>query len=163
MLNSVPAAVRRAGRIVTLRHPNSMDCTVWRKVLLRTGAVGDELGGIPNIGGIGVLDGEDEANFDYELVGDAKILFSGIWQDESANWNDADTGVIYDQAPKMAMIEFVEEIEDYVRKSDRISVEPGGGIVLPYEVIGEGSPMNIPPYTRRYMLAARSDSAAGIG
>lgn len=163
MLNSVPNAVQRAGRIVTLRHPNAMDCTVWRKVLLRTGPAGDELGGIPNIGGIGVLDGEDEANYDYEPVGDAKIVFAGIWTDEGANWNDADTGVIYDQAPKIAMIEFIQETDDFVRKSDRISVEPGGGIVLPYEVLGEGSPMNIPPYVRRYMLAARSDSTTGVG
>lgn len=163
MLNSVPTSVGRAARLVTLRHPNSMDCTVWRKRLLRVGGAGDDVGGIPNIGGLGVLDGEDEADYEFDLIGDAKILFSGIWQGDGANWNDADTGVIYDQAPREATIELIDDSLGYVQKPDRITVEPGGGIVLHYEVLGENSPMAIPPYARRYILAARSDSVAGIG
>jgi len=140
-----------------------MDCTIWRKRLLRAGPSGDEVGGIPNIGGLGVLDGEDEAEYEYDFVGDGKILFSAVWQGQGANWNDTDSGVIYDQAPREAQIEFVEEVNDFVRKSDRVSVEPGGGIVLIYEVLGESSPINIPPYVRRYLLAARSDEEAGVG
>ena len=164
MLNSVPAAVTRASRIVTLRHPNSMDCSIWRKKLLRVEAPGDELGGIPNIGGIGVLDGEDEADYEYEPVGDGRILFSGIWNGEGgSNWNDADTGLIAPTVPVMAMIEFVAETDDYVQKPDRITVEPGGGIIINYEVLGEAGDINIPPYTRRYIIAQRSDAEIGVG
>lgn len=165
MLNNVPKAVARASRLVTLRHPNAIDCTVMRKKLLRPES-GESLGDVPNIGGLGVLDAEDEADYQYEPVGDAKILFSGVWDTQGSNWNDGDTGVIYDQAPREACIEFVDEglaAADYVRKPDMISVEPGGGIVLIYEVLGESSSIAIPPYTRKYMLAARSDSTAGIG
>lgn len=162
MLNNVPMATARAARLVTLRHPNAIDCTVWRKKLLRP-AVGESLGDVPNIGGLGVLDAEDEAAYEFEAVGDAKIVFAGTWAAEGANWNDADTGVIYDQAPREALIEFIEKTDDYVRKPDRISVEPGGGLVLIYEVLGESSSMAIPPYTRKYILAARSDSEVGIG
>lgn len=164
MLTTVPAAIARAGRAVTLRHRNSMHCTVWRKRLLREPDGPDaSLGSVPNIGGLGVLDGEDEADYEYEVVGDAKILFTGIWQGDGANWNDADTGPNYNQAPVEALIEFVVETADYVRKPDQIMVEPGGGIVLPFEVIGESSSVNIPPYVRRFILAARSDATVGIG
>lgn len=164
MLNRVPAAIARSGRIVTLRHPNAMDCSVWRKRLLRSNPPGgEELGVVPNIGGIGVLDGEDEADYEFDLVGDAKVVFAGIWSGDGANWNDADTGLNAPGVPLEALIEFVEETEDFVRKPDRISVEPGGGIVLIYEVLGETGSVNIPPYTRKYILAARSDAETGVG
>lgn len=163
MLNNVPKAMARAGRQVTLRHPNAKDCTVWRKKLLRTGAPGDDLGGIPNIGGLGVLDAEDEADFEFEVVGDAKIVFAGIAQPEGANWNDVDSGIIPGQMPQEALIEFIDEANGHVKKPDIISVEPGGGIVLIYEVIGENSTVDIPPYVRRFIVAQRSDQQFGIG
>lgn len=163
MLNRVPTAISRAARIVTLRHPNAMDCTIYRKRLNRTAPPDETMGEIANVGGIGVLDGEDEADFDYEVVGDARIVFAEPWQDDGANWNDVDSGVIYDKAPKLAMIEFVSETDGYIRKPDIVSVEPGGGIVLVYEVLGENGNVAIPPYTRRYILAARSDQNVGIG
>ena len=71
MLNSVPKAINDAARTVTLRHPNRMDATVWRKEVNRTAS--GEVGGMPNIGGVGVLDSEDEADYSYEPVGDAAI------------------------------------------------------------------------------------------
>lgn len=166
MLNNVPTQMRRSGRLVTLRHPNAMDCTVWRKVINRSPDSGT-MGGLPNIGGLGVLDGEDEADYDYEEMGDAKIVFSGIWQGEGSNWNDADTGPIYATPPVEALIECILNPDDpnffVVEKPDRITVEPGGGIVIPYEVIGENSNVSIPPYIRKYILAARSDSETGVG
>lgn len=166
MLNRVPTAIARAGRIVTLRHPNAMDCTVWRKRLLRTpDPAGAEMGGIPTIGGIGVLDGEDEAHYEYDPVGDAKIVFSGVWDgmNDGSNWNDADTGLIAPRPPITAMIELINEADGYVQKPDRITVEPGGGLVLAYEVLGESGSVNIPPYTRRYLLVQRSDAEVGVG
>lgn len=164
MLHKVPEAIRRASRIVTLRHPNSMNCTIWRKRLLRDDTSGT-LGGMPNIGGVGVLDSEDEADFEYEPVGDAKIVFSGIWQGSGANWNDADTGVMYSaDAPLEALIEFVDSsCGQEVQKNDRISIEPGSGIVLIYAVIGENSSVAIPPYVRKFILAERSDFDVGVG
>lgn len=166
MLNGVPTAIQRSGRLVTLRHPNAMNCTVWRKRLLRPDTEG-EMGGIPTIGGVGVLDGEDEADYEYDELGDAKIVFAGIYQGEGANWNDADTGLIQPAMPVEALIECVLNPDDpdyfVTAKPDRISVEPGGGIVLVFEVLGENGTVNIPPYVRRYILAARSDSDAGIG
>lgn len=166
MLNNVPTQMRRSGRLVTLKHPNSMDCTVWRKTVTRPADTGT-MGGLPNVGGMGLLDGEDEADYDYEELGDAKIVFTGIYTGEGANWNDADTGLNYPAPPQEALIECVLDPSDpnyfTVEKPDRITVEPGGGIILPFEVLGESSAVNIPPYVRKYILAARSDSEVGVG
>lgn len=166
MLNNVPAQVRRSGRLVVLKHPNSMNCSVWKKVIQRdpdTGMVGT----VPNIGGAGVLDVEDEADYEYEIRGDAKILFGGIFDGSGSNWNDIDSGIIGNVTPVEAQIECVLDPSDpdffIVDKQDRITVEPGGGIVLVYEVIGESSQINIPPYTRKYILAQQSSPDAGVG
>lgn len=166
MLTNVPTQMRRSGRLVTLKHPNAMDCTVWRKTVLRPADSGT-MGGLPNVGGMGLLDAEDEADYDYTEVGDAKIVFIGVWTGEGSNWNDADTGLIYPPPPQEALIECVLDPSDpnffTTEKPDRISVEPGGGIVLVFEVAGESGNVMIPPYTRKYILTARSDSEAGIG
>lgn len=163
MLKNVPTAINRASRLVTLRHPNAMDCTVWRKKMLRNDEQTD-LGGIPTLGGVGVLDTEDEANYDYDELAEAKIVFAGQFQGDGANWNDVDSGLIVSQQPLEALIEFTDpELDDYVRKPDRIAVSPGGGIVLIFEVLGESGSVNIPPYTRRYIIAPRSDDDAGTG
>lgn len=168
MLTNVPTQINRSARLVTLRHPNAMDCTVWRKKLNRTSAAAPaELGGNPTIGGLGMLDGEDEADFEYEELGDAKIVFAGIYQPVNANWNDSDSGLIYPEPPQEALIECVLEPDDpnyfVVQKPDMVTVEPGGGFVLPYEVLGETGSVHIPPYTRKFIIAARSDSQNGVG
>lgn len=165
MLTGVPAQINRSARLVTLRHPNAMDCTVWGKTIKRTAPT--NMGGLPTVGGLGLLDGEDEADYEYTEKGDGKIVFTGQYVGEGANWNDLDIGPIYGELPKEALIECILDPDDEnyftVAKPDIISVEPGGGIVLIYEVTGENSTVNLPPYTRRFILAARSDTDFGIG
>lgn len=169
MLNNVPTQINRSSRLVTLRHPNAMDCTVWKKVLKRTVAEPPEdMGGLPTIGGLGMLDGEDEADYEFVERGDAKIVFTGgQFAGDGANWNDSDTGLIYDDSQKEALIECILDPcdENYFvpGKPDIVSVEPGGGIVLVFEVSGERGNISIPPYSRKFILTARSDSEVGIG
>ena len=166
MLNEVPKAIMRAARLVTLNHPNAMDGTAHRKRLNRVAPGNDTMGGNPTVGGMGLLDGEDEADFTYELLGDVKVVFAGVFQGEGNNWLDSDDGINYPQMPIEAIIECTldPEHDDYftVEKPDYIAVEPGGGSVLIYEVVGVTGTVNVPPYTRKYILAARSDSDVGI-
>lgn len=167
MLNSVPTQINRSARLVTLRHPNAMDCTVWRKKVNRVSAdTPAQMGGMPTIGGLGVLDSEDEADFDYEELGDAKIVFAGQYQGEGANWNDADSTLNYPAPPMEALIECVLDPSDpahfVATKPDMITVEPGAGISIPYQVIGETGSVNIPPYTRRFILAPINLGDTGI-
>ena len=164
MLNNVPTQINKAARLVTLRHPNAMDCTVYRKTVNRTAATSSA--GMPTIGGLGVLDSEDEADYTYQEIGDAKIVFTGQFQTQGNNWNEGDTQLNYPDAPVEALIECVLDPSDpafFVADSkDMVMVMPGAGIALAYEVASTTGQVNIPPFTRKYMVTPRSDGDVGI-
>lgn len=168
MLNNVPAQLNKANRMVTLRHPNALECTVLRKSVSRVSTDDpSEFAGLPTIGGLGVLDSEDEANYEYTEIGEAKAVLLGTFQTNGGNWNDADTSITY---PDMPIVEALAECEanpgcaDFftIGKRDILLIHFGAGIVVPYEVVGETGSVNIPPYTRRFMLQPRSDQLIGI-
>lgn len=167
MLNNVPTQVSKAARQVTLRHPNSMDCTVFRKTLNRTESiVPEEFGGLPTIGGLGVLDNEDEADYDYEELGEARVVFTGQYQASDMNMNSADEGLNYQNPPVEALVECVLDPDDVnyfiPDKHDMITVYPGNGFALGYEIQGTTSNIGIPPYVRKYFLNPRADANVGI-
>lgn len=167
MLNNVPIQINQAARQVVLRHPNAMDCSVWRKTVNRVAdAPPLAMGGLPTIGGLGVLDAEDEADYSYTELGDARIVFCGVFQGQAGNTIDADTGLNYADIPIEALVECVAEpaAGGYFQadKPDVVTVYPGAGIVLSYEVIGVTGAVNIPPYTRKLVLAPRQDMDVGI-
>ncbi len=162
MLSVVPTTINASRRLVVLRHPNAMECEVWRKQVSRTeltgGAPNDTLGGLPTMGGLGMLSGEDESDVTWTQVGDAKILFGGVFQGTSEV--DADNGLVPVQQGD-AQIECIlaPNADGFfvTERNDLVMVLPGGGIVLPYEVVDEVGSINIPPYTRKYILNARDD------
>lgn len=164
MLNNVPTGINRSARLVTLRHPNAMDCTVYRKVTNRT--AGTSMGGMPTIGGLGIMDSEDEADYSYQEIGDARIVFTGQFVAPDNNWNEADTQIGYQDMPVEALIECVLDPSDpafFVPDSrDMVMVQPGAGIALAYEVKSPVGNVNIPPYTRKYAMQPRSDADVGI-
>ena len=167
MLNNVPTAVMRAARMVTLRHPNAMDCTVYNKVVDRvaTSAPFSE-GGMPTIGGVAVLDSEDEADYSYEERGDGRLIFMGVFQTQGSNFTDDDAGLNYREDLVEALIEPEAEPgtpEHFtVDKSDIVTVFPGGGFAVSYEVVGVTGNVSVPPYTRKFILAPRQDESRGI-
>jgi hypothetical protein len=166
MLNAVPKAVNNSARIVTLRHPNSQDATAYRKKVNRVDDPADTINDLPTIGGLGVLDSEDEADYTYDEIGDCKVLFTGAYAATEANWNRADTGLVYPEGTVEATIECILDPNDpnfFVPDvHDLVMVTPGGGFVLPYEIKGPTSNINIPPYTRKYILQPRNDLLNGI-
>lgn len=167
MLTNVPNEVNRLARQVTLHHPNAMDCTVWRKVLNRVDATPPEsFGGLPTIGGLGQLDSEDEANYSWEEVGDAKIVFTGSFVPSSSNIIDTEDGINYSDSPMEALIECIlaPENEGFFipDKPMVVTVEPGAGLMMPYQIVGVGSPGSIPPYHRKYVLNPMADFDQGI-
>lgn len=154
MLNIVPTTLNRAARIVVLRHPNRQECLVMRKVVKRVAPAGEEMGGLPTLGGMGVLDAEDEADVDYEHAGWGLALFTGIYDGSAVN--DAGSNPIPASA-REAIVEPEVEGEFQVEKGDLVMLTPGGEVVLPYEVVGVSSTVDIPPYTRKLILNARDD------
>lgn len=164
MLTNVPASVSYSSRQVVLRHPNSMTCHVWRKQVLRTELddLGDPsvMGGSPTMGGMGVLRSEDESEFEYQELGEGRMLFVGIYQ--PADVVERDNGLV----PAELQEALVECLVDpaapgffLVDTSDVVFLDLGMGNLMPYEVATVTGGIHIPPYTRRLVLNPRDDLA----
>jgi hypothetical protein len=153
MLTSVPLAVRRAARAVTLNHPNRMTCTVYRKVVTRTAP--ETIGGLPTIGGLGVLEDDDEADFEYQPLGDGSVVMLGSYQ----GGNSSDDGTLLDNpntSQQEALLEPIAENGFSPKKHDLISIIMGDA-VLPYEIADITGTVNIPPFTLKYVLQLRDE------
>ncbi len=157
MITEVPIKITQATRAVTLKHPNSMDCVIYRKVNKRSNPDGEEMGGIPTLGGLGVLSSEDEPDFEYEELGAAKILVTSRYE---SNLDMADSGdsIAPDTMMQEAQIESVEPVPAFTpKKNDLIAVMPGGGVVIGFEIVGTTASVGIYPYTTKYVIAARDE------
>lgn len=161
MLNNVPVGVAHNTRQVVLYHPNSMECDVYRKRVLRTevgpGGQPSTMGGAPTLGGMGVLKNEDEAEFDYVLVGEAKVLFAGIVQPASINdrGNAPEADMREAQIASLAAPGSPDFFE--ADNQDLIALKVGFGVVLAFTVEDVIGNVLIPPYTRKYLLQPRDD------
>jgi hypothetical protein len=164
MLHSVPTAVNRASRQVTLRHPNSFDAVVSRKVVKRVenDQNGDpnEMGGAPTLGGMGVLRSEDEPEFEYEPLGAAKVARAAAFP--QSDFIDRGNGVLAEGAMEV-LIECVakEGTPEFfvVENDDLVSIIVGPGVVISYTAATTASPVGLAPYERRYVLNPRDDLA----
>lgn len=161
MLNRVPAHVNYAVRQVVLRHANSMDCFLLRKEVKRTESVDgqdQEMAGLPTIGGMGVLDSEDEQDFDYEEIGDGRALICGTYEPQSLN-SRQDSPV--QRLQQEVQIEPVAEPGTPgwfdVQKRDIVVLLPGMGVGVALEIVDIIGNVNIPPYTQRYICNPRDD------
>lgn len=155
MLNAVPAALRVAARAMVTRHPNSLECQVWRKTVTRTaGAESGSMGGLPTLGGIGVLDPEEEVEADYAMIGEGHMLGCGVYEPTEM----VDNKDSAEQAPVFqALLEPATEGAWQPKDSDLVMVMPGGGVVLTYEVTKVLNAVNIPPYVPKVELSAIGD------
>jgi len=153
VLNNVPLAIRRSVRAVTLNHPNRMTCTVYRKVVTRVAP--DTLGGLPTLGGLGVLDDEDEADFDYQSLGDGVVVMLQVYQGGFRS----DDNSLLDNPNTSQQEAFLEPLADdgfTPKKHDLVSIVIGDA-VLPYEITDITGTVNIPPFTQKYVLQLRDE------
>ena len=155
MLPNVPNAMRAASRAMTLRHPNAFEGQLMRRQVTRTaGAESGEAGGLPTLGGLTVMDPEDEPEVDYELLGDVKVLFTDQYQGTTmADRGDAPESM----ATGMAMTEPLQEGLFAPKDGDMVMIMPGAGVVIPYEVTNVINAVNIPPYVPKYELSGQGD------
>ncbi len=162
MLTSVPTAINRSMRQVVLRHANSYDVVIARKRVTRVekDGAGDpsEMGGAPTLGGMGVLRSEDEAEFEYVPLGPAKVLSSAPFS--PMDLNDPASATLAEQQ-KEALIECVAApgTPEYfeAQNNDLLMMDLGLGVIMAFEVAVLESRVNVPPYTRRYVLNPRDD------
>jgi hypothetical protein len=155
MLNAVPNALRTAARAQVMRHPNAFEAEIQRRQVTRSfGAESGIAGGLPTLGGIAVMDGEDEAEVAYRVLGSAHVLFTSAYEGTTiADRGDAaePTEVV------MAMIEPDVLGAFDVKDGDLVMLMPGAGVVITYEVTNVINAVNIPPYVPKYELSVQGD------
>lgn len=160
MLNAVPRGINEAGRRVVLNHPNSIPAVIMRKRVL--GANGPLA--TPDPDEAGILSTEDEADYEWDSVGEARVLFTGGFPGASVvDRNDSLVPVV----SSTALIEFVVQPQSPPGEPDppRLVAEKydvaflliGQGVNMPFEVVDVSGSVMIPPYTRTYGLNPRDD------
>ena len=156
MINAVPIAITKAARQMTLRHPNSLDASIYRKVFNRTNATGETLGGAPTLGGLGVLLPEDEDDYTYVELGDAKVLLVSKFEG-NIDMSDRNDSVVPNEEMYEALIEDLPNSPFHFKKYDLVATEPGGGVVIAYEIMAIPTTINNYPFTTKYVIAPRDD------
>lgn len=158
MLSEVATAVTQSTRQVVLMHPNTMDCTVLKKVVTRLEIDPDtgeprEMGGAPTIGGMGMLSDEDEADYLFVELGPGKMLFCGVHQPiDTVDRDDAQLQELQQEAQVVSVAEEGEEEHYIADDGDVVICLPGLGTALVYEVVKVIGNLAIPPYTRKLVL-----------
>ena len=157
MQHQVTEQISKANRLVVLKHPNSFDCTISRKIVSRVS--GSSLGSMPTLGGLGVLSSEDESEVSWETIGRGKLLFSD--SHVPSPHDDRSETINYGDIGYLALIEHLadDEYPDLIqpKKSDVIYIILLAGAAVAYEVTGVQADVSVPPYTRRYELQKRDE------
>lgn len=158
MITSIPRNVNFSTRQVVLRHANSVDAYVYRKTPLRQNDPVDVLNGNPTLGGLGVLDSEEEAEFEYRSLGEAKYLPTGVYEgSEIGSRDDNLTPRQLVEAQIVCVVDPDDEAAFVPEKHDLVLLLPGAQIALFYEIVDISGGLNIPPFTRRYVLNPQDD------
>jgi hypothetical protein len=166
MLNTVAITVSRANRQRTLRGPNSIDCVLFTKEVRRA-SDDASYDGYPTLGGLGVMSDEDEVDYEWIEACDARIAFSQGYVPPLGNTSDDGSRLDYQDGIVEASIEPIDEpgTPGYVEPAKRmlVAVLVGGGVIVNFEIVDVTGTINIPPYTRKYLLNPRPDEEASAG
>lgn len=163
MLTRVPESVVHQTRMVTLYHPNAMDCTVWRMQVLRTevdpatGEPSEDIGA-PTLGGLGVMRSEDEDNYEYVELGSAKCMFCGQYQPNDMNERDSALIQANAQEAQVEALAYPGSSDYFVADTnDLVLLHLGLGVIMAFTVAAVTGSLNIPPYNRKLVLNSRDD------
>lgn len=154
MITNVPVRITQAALAVARRHPNSIDCVIFRKVL--TAPAGEQMGGLPTLGGMGVMKSEDDPDFEYQRVGLGKILVTG--QFSGGEMSDQGDNIVPDQPMQEAQIVCADDLHPFdVKKGDLVGMMPGGGVLIGFEIVGQTGAVNIYPYVTKWVISPRDE------
>lgn len=159
MLTSVPNAVNRLTRNVVINHPNSLECQVFRKVITRESSTGERMGGLLTVGGLGVLDSEDEESIEFNHLGNGYALRADAFSASlMMDRRDANNG-FGDELRFLIEPEAPSGMEGYfdIRKGDVFYVVLTDTVKLAYEIVGTETVSDIPPFVTRYIANRRAD------
>lgn len=160
MLHNIAIQMNRANRQRTLREPNAIPCVLFSKQVTRT-SVDATADGYPTIGPLGVMSDEDEAAYEWVETGEAKIHFSQGYAAPLGNTSDDGSRLDYAEGVLEASIEPLADpgTEGYVQPEKRmlVAVLMGEGVIINFEIVDVTGTVNIPPFTRKYLLNPRPD------
>ncbi|MBV4524376.1 hypothetical protein KVG88_30340 [Pseudomonas sp. SWRI74] len=163
MLNNVAIQINRANRQRTLREPNAIPCVLFDKKVTRT-SDDETADGYPTIGPLGVMSDEDETAYEWVEVGEAMIHFAQGYAAPLGNTSDDSSRMDYAEGVLEASIEPLADpgTEAYVQPGKRmlVAVLMGEGVIINFEIVDVTGNVNIPPYTRKYLLNPRPDEEA---
>ncbi len=133
MKNPINAVLNRAVRQLTLAHINAVDVAIYRKA-------GKDAGNDPQtIGGAMELGMDDEAEYQIDLLGAAKMLHT----ERLPGSEHAGEGFTYADGQILVNIEPVIESEFEVQKYDRVyQILPN--MTIAYQVLKVISPTSLP-------------------
>lgn len=157
MLNNVPNAINRMSRNIVMNHPNTWECQVFRKTVNRTGE--PLSGGLPTLGGMGVLNADDEEDVTFDHIGNGFALRVDQFSPSSmTDREDTNIGAVNEYR-------FLVEPEEPsgmpgyfdLRKRDVLFLVISGDVKLAYEIVDIETVINIPPFAVRYVVNRRGD------
>jgi hypothetical protein len=108
------------------------------------------------LGGLGVLTPEDEESFEYQPLGEGKVLITSHFEG-TLDMTDRGDALAPDTQLLEALVEPLDTPGFTVQKYDLIAMMPGGGVVIGYEVVGTTSAVGIYPYAEKWVLAPRDE------
>jgi len=159
MLTNIPVGINSMARNVIINHPNTFNCEVYRRTLQREGP---EEGGMPTLGGMMVLNSEDESEINWSLVGLGFALSAEAFQPAGmVDRRDATFGGLEE-------FRFLIEPEQMlgnpggfaINKHDVIYLLIGEGEMaakIAHEIVDVESTVNVPPYVSRFITNRRAD------
>ena len=104
---------------------------------------------------------EDEVNYSWVYACDAKIHFAQGFAAPLGNTADNGGRLDYPEGVTEASIEPILEpgAEGYVQPAKRMLVAllMGDGLIINYEIVDVTGNVNIPPFTRKYLVNPRPD------
>lgn len=163
MITNVPIRIMEAARTVALKHPNSIDCVLFRKVLL-TPPDAEQMGGLPTLGGMGVLRGDDVPDFEYQQIGTGKILVTGTFSGGAMADDGESIAPGADQNLQEAQIVCLDVVVGGVKqpgaepaRGDLVGMMPGGGVLIGFEIIDQTGNVAIYPYATKWVIAPRDE------
>jgi hypothetical protein len=151
----IPQAQNLAARRVVIKHPNSVPCQVFRMIVNRAEPLS---GGVPTIGGLGIMTPDDEWDYSWQELGvgwalRAQPFDPSIMMDRQDANNSTGDDFRY-------MIEPVGEpfTEGWfdIKNQDVVYLTPFPNIKLAFEIVGQEAVTDMFPYATRYILQ-RSD------
>lgn len=160
MQNNVAIQIARANRQMTLRHPNAIPCVLFKKQVTRV-SDDETYDGYPTIGPLGVLSDEDETQYEWVETGEGMVVFAQGYVAPLGNTSDDSSRLDYAEGDIQASVATLIEpgAAGYVEPAKRmlLALLMGDGVIVNFEIVDVTGNVNIPPYTRTYLLNPRGD------